>query len=87
MSPRAVLVPLVLCLALLVGCGSSDSGTDEETGAATTAAKPQVIVETAESGFDAAKVYREAAPGVVTIRSIFSAPRSCLLRSIHVVVV
>jgi S1-C subfamily serine protease len=30
-----------------------------------------VIVETAGGGFDAAEVYREAAPGVVTIRSIF----------------
>ncbi len=32
---------------------------------------PQVIVETSGGGFDAAEVYREAAPGVVTIRSIF----------------
>jgi S1-C subfamily serine protease len=30
-----------------------------------------VIVETAEHGFDAARVYREASPGVVTIRSVF----------------
>jgi S1-C subfamily serine protease len=29
------------------------------------------VVETAASGFDAAEVYREASPGVVTIRSIF----------------
>ncbi len=31
-----------------------------------------MIVETAADGFDAAKVYREALPGVVTIRSIFN---------------
>ena len=31
----------------------------------------QVVVQTASEGFDAAKVYREASPGVVTIRSIF----------------
>jgi S1-C subfamily serine protease len=30
-----------------------------------------VIVQTAENGFNAAEVYREAAPGVVTIRSVF----------------
>jgi S1-C subfamily serine protease len=30
-----------------------------------------VIVENSSNGFDPAKVYREAAPGVVTIRSIF----------------
>ena len=33
--------------------------------------RQQVIVETSNDGFDATKVYREAAPGVVTIRSIF----------------
>ena len=32
-----------------------------------------MIVETSADGFDAAQVYREAAPGVVTIRSIFDA--------------
>jgi S1-C subfamily serine protease len=37
-----------------------------------------VIVETSGSGFDAAKVYREAAPGVVTIRSIFDTSGSVL---------
>jgi S1-C subfamily serine protease len=31
-----------------------------------------VVVQTAEHGFDAAEVYREASPGVVTIRSIFA---------------
>jgi S1-C subfamily serine protease len=63
---------LALCAALLAACGSSDSssGGGEQT---TSAAKPTVIVETAAGGFDAAKVYREALPGVVTIRSIFAA--------------
>jgi S1-C subfamily serine protease len=70
---RAALAVL-LCLALLAaGCGSSDSGDRGSAGA--TAAQsdpaPQVVVETAASGFDAAEVYREASPGVVTIRSIF----------------
>ena len=66
----AVLLTAVLALA---GCGSS-SGTGSgngETGQA--AQRPEVIVESAEAGFDAAKVYREASPGVVTIRSIFAA--------------
>jgi S1-C subfamily serine protease len=63
---------LALCAALLAACGSSDSssGGASQTAAA---AKPTVIVETAAGGFDAAKVYREALPGVVTIRSIFGA--------------
>jgi S1-C subfamily serine protease len=61
---------LVLCLGLLAGCGSSGDQTQTVT-AAKEAAKPTVIVETAADGFNAAKVYREALPGVVTIRSIF----------------
>jgi S1-C subfamily serine protease len=69
---RTALVALSLCLLLLAGCGSSDSG---DAGPGETAAQSQlpkqVIVEAADSGFDAAAVYREASPGVVTIRSIF----------------
>jgi S1-C subfamily serine protease len=67
---RAALAPLMLSLALVAGCGSSGG---DSTGQAPERAKPpaRVIVETAASGFDAAKVYREASPGVVTIRSIF----------------
>ena len=63
----------LLCLALLAGCGSG--GTDGTSSGNATAAQaepaPQVVVETAANGFDAARVYREASPGVVTIRSIF----------------
>jgi S1-C subfamily serine protease len=72
-APTA-LAALLLCLAALAGCGSGNGG---EGGSTEQAAKrpqttPRVIVETADSGFDAARVYREAAPGVVTIRSIFT---------------
>jgi S1-C subfamily serine protease len=67
----AALLALGLCLALLAGCGSSDSSSGG--GEAAASAKPQVIVETAAAGFDAASVYRRALPGVVTIRSIFGA--------------
>jgi S1-C subfamily serine protease len=66
----ASIAALVLCLALLAGCGSSGDGTQTVTEAAQ-ATKPTVIVETAADGFNAAKVYRDALPGVVTIRSIF----------------
>jgi S1-C subfamily serine protease len=69
---RAAPAALLLCLGLLAGCGSSDSG-DAGSAVAPAPSKPapQVIVEAADSGFDAAQVYREASPGVVTIRSIF----------------
>jgi S1-C subfamily serine protease len=65
----AALVAL-LVLALLAGCGGSEDS--PVTGAAeATKTTTQVVVQTASEGFDAARVYREAAPGVITIRSIF----------------
>jgi S1-C subfamily serine protease len=73
MRRRALWATAALALAL-AGCGgSSENGGGATTAPATTSAEkpPRVIVETAEHGFDAARVYREASPGVVTIRSIF----------------
>jgi S1-C subfamily serine protease len=71
----SVLLPL-LCLALLAGCGSggeSPSGPSEPGSSAkvTTAPEPEVVIQASSPGFDAARVYEEAAPGVVTIRSVF----------------
>ncbi|MGB7684442.1 MAG: trypsin-like peptidase domain-containing protein [Solirubrobacterales bacterium] len=69
---RAAALALLLSLALLAGCGS-DEGSDpaaQQAPAETT--QPQLAVQAASPGFDAAEVYREAAPGVVTIRSIFA---------------
>jgi S1-C subfamily serine protease len=74
------LAALLFCLALLAGCGaSSDEGGSTATGSANakaaedngTAPAPQVAIETSSPGFDATGVYRQAAPGVVTIRSVF----------------
>jgi S1-C subfamily serine protease len=66
-----IFAPLVLALAL-AGCGSSGSGDSTQQTAEGAAQKaPRVIVETAAPGFNAARVYRQASPGVVTIRSIF----------------
>jgi S1-C subfamily serine protease len=57
----------------LYGCGGSSSGGSSSAApqAARTVTQQQVVVEAADQGFDAAEVYREASPGVVTIRSIF----------------
>ena len=68
------LAALLSAAALLSGCGSDGSGEPISGSGGTTQAQPapQVIVETAGADFDAAEVYREAAPGVVTIRSIFA---------------
>jgi S1-C subfamily serine protease len=73
----SALAALLVCLALLAGCGGSDESGSTATGSAATtagegpAATPQVAIEASSPGFDATRVYREAAPGVVTIRSVF----------------
>jgi S1-C subfamily serine protease len=72
----AALAALLLCLALLAGCGSGDGGSGsggssaEETRVTTD--PPEFAIQASAPGFDAAQVYREASPGVVTIRSIFA---------------
>ena len=64
-------------LLMLAGCGGSESGRDGAKGEENAKRiRTQVVVQTAEHGFDAAKVYREAAPGVVTIRSLFGGDSS-----------
>jgi S1-C subfamily serine protease len=68
---RWIAAPLALALAL-AGCGGSGGGGSSRPAAGgSTQQTPRVIVETAAPGFNAARVYREASPGVVTIRSIF----------------
>ncbi len=75
---RAALWAALLALMLaLAGCGGSgdegatSGGSSTATETVTAQSTPQVIVATAEHGFDATRVFREASPGVVTIRSIF----------------
>ena len=70
----------IACLALLAGCGTGTEGDPSSTSqsqsnpvarSAEPAPVPQVAVEASSPGFDANRVYEEAAPGVVTIRSVF----------------
>ena len=68
-APLALVSALVLALA---GCGSSSRTVTVTSGHETQPERQKVIVETAEHGFDATRIYREASPGVVTIRSVFS---------------
>jgi S1-C subfamily serine protease len=66
---RSSLLALAALALLLGGCGGGSNGSGG--GGEATKTTTQLVVQTAENGFDAAKVYREASPGVVTIRSIF----------------
>ena len=67
---------LLLCLLALFGCGSESGETSSKGGngsasSMTAAPKPEIAIETSSPGFDATRVYEEASPGVVTIRSVF----------------
>jgi S1-C subfamily serine protease len=65
------LIAALGALGALAGCGSG-LGEDGGSSAATVSEAPQrVVVQTSSDGFNPAKVYEEAAPGVVTVRSIF----------------
>jgi S1-C subfamily serine protease len=71
----SALAALLLCVALIAGCGAGGDSSSATSGGdgspATPAPEPQVAIETSSPGFDATRVYEEAAPGVVTIRSVF----------------
>ena len=73
MSRQAASLAALLALlpALLAGCGGSDGGGSGTGATEATKTTTQVVVQAASESFDAAKVYREASPGVITIRSIF----------------
>jgi len=72
-SRRSVLPAALLALlpALLTGCGGDGDGSAAGGAPNATKTTTEMIVQTASEGFDPAEVYREASPGVVTIRSIF----------------
>ncbi len=66
------LIAALLALGLLAGCGGGIGDSGGGTATETVAEGPQrVVVQTSSDGFNPAQVYEEAAPGVVTVRSIF----------------
>jgi S1-C subfamily serine protease len=72
---RAPLGALVAAAAVgLGGCGggSADSGSVTTVPSASAPQERSVVVSTNDGSFDPGAVYQEAAPGVVTIRSIFN---------------
>ena len=78
---RAALGALLASAALALGaCGGDDSGSGGSENAAGSSDGPQktVVVQARAGAFDPAAVYKQAAPGVVTIHSIFSGGTSLL---------
>ncbi|HET8815436.1 MAG TPA: trypsin-like peptidase domain-containing protein [Solirubrobacterales bacterium] len=73
MRRLVLLASLLLCLTALAGCGSEggDDSTSQPGAPSAVGPQPEVVIETSSPGFNAARIYREAAPGVVTIRSVF----------------
>jgi S1-C subfamily serine protease len=70
---RTATVLALLCLGLLAGCGSAGDSSGPTGGSAAegTAPQPEVVIQASSPGFDATRIYEEASPGVVTIRSVF----------------
>jgi S1-C subfamily serine protease len=54
-----------------VGGTAESEGSSEDESAESAAPLPEVAIETASPGFNAARIYEEAAPGVVTIRAVY----------------
>ncbi|MGH2923231.1 MAG: S1C family serine protease [Solirubrobacterales bacterium] len=74
MTRRAALIAAALAATLLVaaGCGDDDEPSgSSDTGTTTAASRDEVVVRAAEGDFDAAGIYERAAPGVVTVISVF----------------
>ena len=70
MRPAALLATAGIAAALLAACGDDDdSGSEQVSSSPTTTQK--VVVASGDGGFNAAAVYEKAAPGVVTVLSIF----------------
>jgi S1-C subfamily serine protease len=68
--PAALLATAGVAAALLAACGDDDdSGSEQASSSPTTTEK--VVVASGDGGFNAAAVYEKAAPGVVTVLSIF----------------
>jgi S1-C subfamily serine protease len=77
----AVLAAAVPATAALAGCGGDGDGDGGATAAQTTTqvSPPQkLVVQGGSDGFNAIEVYRRAAPGVVTVLSVFGGGSSLL---------
>jgi S1-C subfamily serine protease len=72
-ASRAAIVCATAATVVLAACGSGDNQTTSASSGAMTAAAPppQVVVQASGSQFNPVQVYKQAAPGVVTVLSVF----------------
>jgi S1-C subfamily serine protease len=70
---RAAFACSLAALIPLAGCGGGGNGTTSASGGATSTATPapQVVVQAGGSQFNPVEIYKRAAPGVVTVLSVF----------------
>ena len=71
---RAAIAAVAIASLLLGACGGGGGGSDTNaSGPVTTngAPPPRVVVQAAGSAFNAAQIYKQASPGVVTVLSVF----------------
>ena len=75
MRKSLLLAAALVALLAVAGCGSDGGDSTNAPSAGSSAGAPErtteVIVATADHGFDPAEVYRGASPGVITVRSVF----------------
>ncbi len=80
MRPRrtaAAVIAAVLAAGVLAACGGDDDGDAAVTTTTTSfGGREEAVVATSNGDFDPQQVYAEAAPGVVTIRSVFGSDSS-----------
>jgi S1-C subfamily serine protease len=68
--PRLLLAAL-LATALIASCGGDDDGDSDGATAAAGTTTEEVVVQSADGDFNPAQIYKDVAPGVVTITSVF----------------
>jgi S1-C subfamily serine protease len=70
--------PVVLVTALIAGCGGGN-GNGTTAASETPATTQQVVIQSGSGDFNPAEIYKDVAPGVVTITSVFEGSGSDLL--------
>jgi S1-C subfamily serine protease len=72
-ASRAAVACATAATVVLAACGGGSDQTTSASGGTTTAAapRPQVVVQASGSQFNPVQVYKQAAPGVVTVLSVF----------------